>query len=62
MVIDGEVKRERFLFSLNFQFCREHFYTQKVKSINYTAISTKPDISFIYLKLLCYLKNPLSQH
>ena len=26
MVIDGEVERERFSFSLNFQFCREHFY------------------------------------
>ena len=26
MVVDGEVERERFLFSLNFQFRREHFY------------------------------------
>ena len=26
MVVDGEVERERFSFSLNFQFRREHFY------------------------------------
>ena len=26
MVIDGEIERERFSFSLNFQFRREHFY------------------------------------
>ena len=37
-------------------------YTQKVESVNYTAILIRPDISFIYLKLLYYLKNPLSQH
>ena len=26
MVVDEEIERKRFLFSLNFQFRREHFY------------------------------------
>ena len=32
MVIDGEVERERFLFLLNFQFRREHFYVVELKT------------------------------
>ena len=32
MVVDGEVERERFSFSLNFQFRREHFYLHKTFS------------------------------
>ena len=31
MVVDGEVERERFSFSLNFQFRREHFYLSMIE-------------------------------